>query len=63
MKRLKNYVKVNFQDVLMFLFDQSIVICKKDVLKKNFYVFKERMSLQAVTLVDVTDGRGKFLAF
>ncbi|CAJ0582982.1 unnamed protein product, partial [Mesorhabditis spiculigera] len=45
------------KDVLLFLFDQSIVICKKDLIKKNFYIFKERMSLQNTHVLDVKDGK------
>ncbi|CAJ0955254.1 unnamed protein product, partial [Mesorhabditis belari] len=45
------------KDILLFLFDQSIVICKKDLIKKNFYIFKERMSLQQTNVVDVRDGK------
>lgn len=44
--------------VHVYLFDQSIVLCKKDVLKKNALVFKERMSLQTVSIVDLPDGKG-----
>jgi len=43
--------------VQVYLFDQSIVLCKKDVLKKNSLVFKERMSLQTANVVDLNDGR------
>uniref|UniRef100_A0AC35FQR2 Uncharacterized protein n=1 Tax=Panagrolaimus sp. PS1159 TaxID=55785 RepID=A0AC35FQR2_9BILA len=43
--------------VHVYLFDQSIVICKKDVLKKNSLVFKERMSLQTVNVIDINDGK------
>ena len=46
------------KDVLLFMFDQAIVICKKDLLKKNFYIFKDRMSLESVSLVDCKDGKG-----
>ena len=48
------------KDVLLFMFDQAIVVCKKDLLKKNFYIFKDRMSLESVTLVDCKDGKGEF---
>ena len=45
--------------VHVYLFDQSIVLCKKDVLKKSALVFKERMSLQTVNVVDLPDGKGE----
>lgn len=41
------------------MFDQSIVLCKKDVLKKNALVFKERMSLQCTSVMDLPDGKGE----
>uniref|UniRef100_A0A915D5S7 DH domain-containing protein n=1 Tax=Ditylenchus dipsaci TaxID=166011 RepID=A0A915D5S7_9BILA len=43
--------------VHVYLFDQSIVLCKKDVLKKNSLVFKERMSLQSTSVNDLHDGK------
>ncbi|CAD5229567.1 unnamed protein product [Bursaphelenchus okinawaensis] len=43
--------------VHVYMFDQSIVICKKDVLKKNSLIFKERMSLQCTNVVDLPDGK------
>jgi Rho guanine nucleotide exchange factor 4 len=45
--------------VHVYLFDQSIVLCKKDVLKKGALVFKERMSLQCSSVIDLPDGKGK----
>lgn len=47
--------------VLVYLFDQSIVLCKKDVLKKGSLVFKDRMSLQSSSIIDVQDGKGNIL--
>lgn len=44
--------------VHVYLFDQTIVLCKKDVLKKGALVFKERSSLQSTTVVDLHDGKG-----
>ncbi|CAI4225942.1 unnamed protein product [Auanema sp. JU1783] len=45
------------KDLIMFLFDQSIVFCKKDPLKKNCFIFKDRLSLNLVNLVDCKDGK------
>lgn len=45
--------------VHVYLFDQSIILCKKDVLKKNCLIFKERMSLQSTSVQDLNDGKGK----
>ncbi|KAI6232290.1 Rho guanine nucleotide exchange factor 3 [Aphelenchoides besseyi] len=47
--------------VHVFLFDQSIVLCKKDVLKKSILVFKERMSLQCTGVFDMPDGKDQTL--
>lgn len=47
--------------VHVFLFDQSIVLCKKDVLKKGSLVFKERMSLQFSSVIDLPDGKGEYI--
>lgn len=46
------------KDVLLFLFDQSLVICKKDLIKRNFYLFRDRISLNSVTFLDCDDGKG-----
>ncbi|VDK53341.1 unnamed protein product [Anisakis simplex] len=48
------------KDVLLFLFDQSIVICKKDIIKKNHYLFRDRISLNSATFIDCFDGKGSF---
>ncbi|VIO88983.1 Uncharacterized protein BM_BM12527 [Brugia malayi] len=45
------------KDVLLFLFDQSLVICKKDLIKRNFYIFRDRISLNSVTFLNCNDGR------
>uniref|UniRef100_A0AC35U3A2 DH domain-containing protein n=1 Tax=Rhabditophanes sp. KR3021 TaxID=114890 RepID=A0AC35U3A2_9BILA len=43
--------------VNVFLFDQSIVICKKDLLKKGALIFKERMSMQNVKVQELPDAK------
>uniref|UniRef100_A0A915A9K8 Spermatogenesis-associated protein 13 n=1 Tax=Parascaris univalens TaxID=6257 RepID=A0A915A9K8_PARUN len=45
------------KDVLLFLFDQSLIICKKDIIKKNHYLFRDRISLNSATFVDCPDGK------
>uniref|UniRef100_A0A1I8EGX1 SH3 domain-containing protein n=1 Tax=Wuchereria bancrofti TaxID=6293 RepID=A0A1I8EGX1_WUCBA len=45
------------KDVLLFLFDQSLVICKKDLIKRNFYIFRDRISLNSVTFLNCNDGK------
>ncbi|VDN58417.1 unnamed protein product [Dracunculus medinensis] len=49
------------KDVLLFLFDQSIVICKKDLIRRHHYLFKDRLSLIKAKLIDCTDGRDSHL--
>lgn len=46
------------KDVLLFLFDQSLVICKKDLIKRNYYLFRDRISLDSTTFLDCDDGKG-----
>lgn len=60
-RAIMNKTVVWQKQVQVFLFDQSIVLCKKDVLKKGSLVFKERMSLLCSTLIDLPDGKGRFL--
>ncbi|VDM96337.1 unnamed protein product [Thelazia callipaeda] len=45
------------KDVLLFLFDQSLVICKKDLIKRNFYIFRDRISFDYVTFLNCDDGK------
>ncbi|PAV90965.1 hypothetical protein WR25_19913 isoform B [Diploscapter pachys] len=45
------------KQVLLFLFDQSIVLCKKDVLRDDKFIFKDRLSLDLFSIVDVKDGK------
>uniref|UniRef100_A0A0K0FWY0 Rho guanine nucleotide exchange factor 3 (inferred by orthology to a D. melanogaster protein) n=1 Tax=Strongyloides venezuelensis TaxID=75913 RepID=A0A0K0FWY0_STRVS len=56
----KNSIQWN-KTVNVFLFDQSIVICKKDVLKKGALIFKERMSMQNIIVQDLNDGKDSVL--
>ncbi|GMT32637.1 hypothetical protein PFISCL1PPCAC_23934 [Pristionchus fissidentatus] len=45
------------KQITLFLFDQTLVLCKKDVFSRNSFVFKERISLSSVSLHDVHDGK------
>uniref|UniRef100_A0A913HAD0 DH domain-containing protein n=1 Tax=Strongyloides stercoralis TaxID=6248 RepID=A0A913HAD0_STRER len=56
----KNSIQWN-KSVNVFMFDQSIVICKKDVLKKGALIFKERMSMQNIIVQDLPDGKDNIL--
>ncbi|CAG9540084.1 unnamed protein product [Cercopithifilaria johnstoni] len=45
------------KDILLFLFDQSLILCKKDLIKRNFYIFRDRISLDSVTFLNCDDGK------
>lgn len=45
------------RDVYVFLFDNLLVYCKKDLLKRNMYVYKGRLNLNSCQLVEIEDGR------
>jgi len=48
------------KDVVAFLFDQTLVLCKRDLLRRNMHIFKDRIELNSPTtsLIDVKDGKG-----
>lgn len=46
--------------IQVYLFDQTIVLCRRDVLRRSQLIFKERMSLQGTSAQDLHDGKGKF---
>uniref|UniRef100_A0A915NET3 SOS1/NGEF-like PH domain-containing protein n=1 Tax=Meloidogyne javanica TaxID=6303 RepID=A0A915NET3_MELJA len=48
--------------LIIYLFDQTIVLCKRDVLRRSNLIFKERMGMGGTTLYDLHDGKG-VLAF
>lgn len=48
-------------NITLFLFDHQLVYCKKDILKRNTYVYKGRIYLDTSEVIDVPDGKGKFL--
>ncbi|XP_012269249.2 uncharacterized protein LOC105693719 [Athalia rosae] len=43
--------------ITLFLFDHQIVYCKKDILKRNTYVYKGRIYLDTSEVIDVPDGK------
>ncbi|VDK69251.1 unnamed protein product [Litomosoides sigmodontis] len=45
------------KEILLFLFDQSLILCKKDLIKRNFYIFRDRISLDSVTFLNCDDGK------
>lgn len=44
-------------NITLFLFDHQIVYCKKDILKRNTYVYKGRIYLETSEVIDVPDGK------
>ncbi|KAJ8941461.1 hypothetical protein NQ318_016901 [Aromia moschata] len=48
-------------NITLFLFDHQIVYCKKDILKRNTYVYKGRICLDTCEIVDVPDGKDSHL--
>ncbi|KAJ8919125.1 hypothetical protein NQ315_012110, partial [Exocentrus adspersus] len=44
-------------NITLFLFDHQIVYCKKDILKRNTYVYKGRICLDTCEIIDVPDGK------
>ncbi|KAK6628181.1 hypothetical protein RUM43_001993 [Polyplax serrata] len=44
-------------NVTLFLFDHQIVYCKKDLLKRNTYVYKGRIYLDCADVIDLPDGK------
>lgn len=47
------------KSVHAYLFDQTIVLCRRDVLRRHQLVFKERMALNGVTVQELHDGKGR----
>ncbi|KDQ95466.1 Spermatogenesis-associated protein 13 [Zootermopsis nevadensis] len=45
-------------NITLFLFDHQLVYCKKDILKRNTYVYKGRIHLDTSKVIDVADGKG-----
>ncbi|XP_066138350.1 uncharacterized protein RhoGEF3 isoform X1 [Euwallacea fornicatus] len=44
-------------NITLFLFDRQVVYCKKDILKRNTYVYKGRICLDSSEIIDVPDGK------
>ncbi|XP_067008180.1 spermatogenesis-associated protein 13 isoform X2 [Anabrus simplex] len=44
-------------NITLFLFDHQLVYCKKDILKRNTFVYKGRILLDTSEVVDVPDGK------
>nr|XP_008197973.1 PREDICTED: spermatogenesis-associated protein 13 isoform X1 [Tribolium castaneum] len=48
-------------NITLFLFDHQVVYCKKDILKRNTYVYKGRICTETSEIIDVTDGKDNHL--
>lgn len=49
------------KEVTLFLFDHQLVYCKRDLLKRNTFVYRGRLNLDNCEIVDLPDGKGKEL--
>lgn len=47
------------KEVTLFLFDRQLVYCKKDIIKRNTYVYRGRINLDLCSLEDITENKGK----
>uniref|UniRef100_A0A914HS03 Rho guanine nucleotide exchange factor n=1 Tax=Globodera rostochiensis TaxID=31243 RepID=A0A914HS03_GLORO len=45
------------KSVHVYLFDQTVVLCRRDVLRRNQLVFKERMALHGTSVQELHDGK------
>ncbi|KAL0275632.1 UNVERIFIED_CONTAM: hypothetical protein PYX00_003429 [Menopon gallinae] len=44
-------------NITIFLFDHQLVYCKKDLLKRNTYVYKGRICMDTSEVIDIPDGK------
>uniref|UniRef100_A0A0A9YF62 Spermatogenesis-associated protein 13 n=1 Tax=Lygus hesperus TaxID=30085 RepID=A0A0A9YF62_LYGHE len=44
-------------NIIAFLFDHQLIYCKKDILKRNTYVYKGRISMDSSEVVNLPDGK------
>ncbi|XP_018010848.1 serine-rich adhesin for platelets isoform X1 [Hyalella azteca] len=45
------------KEVTLFLFDRQLVYCKKDIIKRNTYVYRGRINLDQCSVEDVVDSK------
>lgn len=48
-------------NVILFLFDHQLIFCKKDILKRDFYVYKGRILLDGCEVIPIPDGKDTLL--
>ncbi|KAK8741212.1 hypothetical protein OTU49_002558 [Cherax quadricarinatus] len=49
------------KEVTLFLFDHQLVYCKRDLLKRNTFVYRGRLNLDMCEVVDLPDGKDSSL--
>lgn len=49
------------KEVTLFLFDHQLVYCKRDLLKRNTFVYRGRLNLDNCEIVDLPDGKDSSL--
>ncbi|XP_045597762.1 spermatogenesis-associated protein 13 isoform X2 [Procambarus clarkii] len=49
------------KEVTLFLFDHQLVYCKRDLLKRNTFVYRGRLNLDMCEIVDLSDGKDSSL--
>lgn len=47
------------KDVTLFLFDHQLVYCKRDLLKRNTFVYRGRLNLDMCEVVDQPSSKGE----
>ncbi|CAL4061666.1 unnamed protein product, partial [Meganyctiphanes norvegica] len=45
------------KEVSLFLFDHQLIYCKRDMLKRNIFVYRGRLNLDKCDIVDLPDGK------
>ncbi|KAK3857217.1 hypothetical protein Pcinc_036514 [Petrolisthes cinctipes] len=49
------------KEVTLFLFDHQVVYCKRDLLKRNTFVYRGRLNLNMCEIVDLPEGKDSSL--
>ena len=49
------------KEVTLFLFDRQLIYCKKDIIKRNTFVYRGRVNLDQCTVQDITECKGKLI--
>lgn len=49
------------KEVTLFLFDRQLVYCKKDIIKRNTFVYRGRINLDQCSVEDIPENKGRDL--